>query len=380
MTADGTPFTSHVFPDCIEDKDALLDARRQQEVLLASTRSRPPSVPLSVGLENPIGAHNCFLNVVLQSLWHLSEFREAFQGSTEHLCGGDLCVFCALKSLFRHYMIGSSGYFCHIPPHELRVTVSKVFSEQQRFQLDKMDDAAELLEELLGRLHHELSWYKDVCSPPCAVHRCFGADIIGNVEECVYCEEVPDRVESFRTCIHYIPTTLLGTSSCRFNSPYNPPFFIENRIRDYMESEHIECPTCARLYPQIESRLHIRKFICNTPMILSFVLVWSRPRASKEDLSEKMQNIPLTLKLDEIYRMAENAGKAHRNKYYLRAMVCFYGNHYIAYCYNRLLNSWIYFNDSSVRNMGSWSEAKLNAVEGNHMPLILFYSLRRIAA
>ena len=33
---------------------------------------------MTVGLENPIGANNCFLNVVLQSLWHLADFREKF--------------------------------------------------------------------------------------------------------------------------------------------------------------------------------------------------------------------------------------------------------------------------------------------------------------
>ena len=31
------------------------------------------------GLENRVGENNCFLNVVIQSLWHLRSFREYFK-------------------------------------------------------------------------------------------------------------------------------------------------------------------------------------------------------------------------------------------------------------------------------------------------------------
>ena len=42
-----------------------------------------PSGPLPRGLANASGENNCFLNVVVQSLWHLDTFREKFGGNTD---------------------------------------------------------------------------------------------------------------------------------------------------------------------------------------------------------------------------------------------------------------------------------------------------------
>ena len=42
-----------------------------------------PSGPLPRGLANASGENNCFLNVVVQSLWHLDTFREKFGGNSD---------------------------------------------------------------------------------------------------------------------------------------------------------------------------------------------------------------------------------------------------------------------------------------------------------
>jgi len=49
------------------------------------------------GLDNPIGENNCFLNGVLQILWHVPSFRTAVL-STEHRgCRDDACVYCQVR-------------------------------------------------------------------------------------------------------------------------------------------------------------------------------------------------------------------------------------------------------------------------------------------
>ena len=55
------------------------------------------------GLQNNRGENNCFLNVVIQSLWRLHSFRKKFLEWTNHDCS-DIhsqsseitCVYCAL--------------------------------------------------------------------------------------------------------------------------------------------------------------------------------------------------------------------------------------------------------------------------------------------
>ncbi|CAN0342806.1 unnamed protein product, partial [Hapterophycus canaliculatus] len=47
----------------------------------AATKEVPsPSAPMPRGLVNAMGQNNCFLNVVVQSLWHLEAFRVRFGG------------------------------------------------------------------------------------------------------------------------------------------------------------------------------------------------------------------------------------------------------------------------------------------------------------
>lgn len=54
------------------------------------------------GLSNYIGENNCFLNVVIQALWHLDPFREAFSSpKVKELHKHSLnCVYCALEVKF----------------------------------------------------------------------------------------------------------------------------------------------------------------------------------------------------------------------------------------------------------------------------------------
>nr|DAA03198.1 TPA_inf: HDC17289 [Drosophila melanogaster] len=40
-----------------------------------------------------------FYNVVKMVLWHLDAFRRSFRGLNQHVCGGQDCIFCALKIL-----------------------------------------------------------------------------------------------------------------------------------------------------------------------------------------------------------------------------------------------------------------------------------------
>ncbi|KAL2935906.1 Inactive ubiquitin carboxyl-terminal hydrolase 54 [Bienertia sinuspersici] len=61
------------------------------------------------GLLNEIGEYNCFLNVIIQSLWHLSQFREEFlkRSPADHVHVGDPCVVCALYDILTALSVAS---------------------------------------------------------------------------------------------------------------------------------------------------------------------------------------------------------------------------------------------------------------------------------
>lgn len=96
------------------------------------------------GLYNPIGAYNCFVNVVIQILWNLDSFRNTFLSidDRDHRHNDQrTCVFCAFKNLFTNYAFSEQS--CLVP-QEIRETLSYVYQPTSQFQLYQMDDASEV--------------------------------------------------------------------------------------------------------------------------------------------------------------------------------------------------------------------------------------------
>lgn len=64
------------------------------------------------GLQNGFGQNNCFLNVILQTLWHLDSFRVLIT-SNEHRHktkdGQYGCLICSLQTLFCNYEYGAQN-------------------------------------------------------------------------------------------------------------------------------------------------------------------------------------------------------------------------------------------------------------------------------
>jgi hypothetical protein len=97
---------------------------------------------LNKGLDNKFGENNCFLNVVIQSLWHLKDFRNNFKKQEKHVHSKEAnsCIFCALEVIFTQFDYSENE---SLPPTALREALSQVFVSQERFQVGKLADAAE---------------------------------------------------------------------------------------------------------------------------------------------------------------------------------------------------------------------------------------------
>lgn len=65
---------------------------------------------------------------------------------------------------------------------------------------------------------------------------------------------------------------------------------------------------------------------------------------------------------------------AGRDEYTLRAMFCYYGQHYHAFIYSEAQNLWVMYDDSNVNNVGGWEDVLKKCHTGRIQPLVLFYS------
>ncbi len=70
-------------------------------------RSDEPSVS-SAGLANAVGEYNCFLNVIIQCLWHCTEFRRHVKSVPPESLAGHPVV----AALFRVLQVGAAGAHC----------------------------------------------------------------------------------------------------------------------------------------------------------------------------------------------------------------------------------------------------------------------------
>uniref|UniRef100_A0A1I8IZP7 USP domain-containing protein n=1 Tax=Macrostomum lignano TaxID=282301 RepID=A0A1I8IZP7_9PLAT len=129
------------------------------------------------GLANDPGSNSCFLNSAVQLLWHQELFQTGLNQLTSHLCSGHRsCVFCALKVVFTQLRFSDRPT---LDAGVLRSALAAQFSD--RFQLGEMDDSAECLEQILGRLHFHLvrqqQPQQQCTAGHCITHRRFGMDI-----------------------------------------------------------------------------------------------------------------------------------------------------------------------------------------------------------
>ena len=60
--------------------------------------------------------------------------------------------------------------------------------------------------------------------------------------------------------------------------------------------------------------------------------------------------------------------------YRLRAMVCYYGQHYSAFVLAPETGGWLLFDDASVSRVGGWPDVLVKCQAGRIQPSVLFYA------
>ncbi|GFZ17061.1 ubiquitin carboxyl-terminal hydrolase-related protein [Actinidia rufa] len=89
------------------------------------------------GLKNEVGENNCFLNVIIQTLWHLRWFRGEFlaRSTSEHVHVGDPCVTCALYDIFTALSMASMDMQREaVAPTSLRTALRNLYPDSNFFQ------------------------------------------------------------------------------------------------------------------------------------------------------------------------------------------------------------------------------------------------------
>uniref|UniRef100_A0A803L904 USP domain-containing protein n=1 Tax=Chenopodium quinoa TaxID=63459 RepID=A0A803L904_CHEQI len=262
------------------------------------------------GLQNEIGEYNCFLNVIIQSLWHLKRFREEFlrRSPSEHVHVGDPCVVCALFDILTALSVASDDAKGEpVAPTALRIALSNKFPDSSFFQEGQMNDASEVLDAIFECLHQSF-----ISGPG-------------------------------------------GSDKSSFDELLN---FVE---MNHQLACDLEDGGCGKLN-------HIHHILSNPPHIFTAVLGWQNTCESVDDIAATLSALATEIDISVLYR-----GLDPKNVHRLVSVVCYYGQHYHCFAYSHERQRWIMYDDKTVKVIGTWEEVLSMCERGHLQPQVLFY-------
>lgn len=325
------------------------------------------SISHAKGLLNMPGQNNCFLNSAVQVLWHLDVFRRSFREVLGHACMGESCIFCALKELFNQFQ---SSKETALPPDSLRLALAEAFSDQRRFQLGYMDDAAECFENILLRIHYHLTNQEvndssTQCAPHCISHQKFAMNLFEQIV-CHSCGATSDPIV-FSQMVQYASTTALCSQEKLFKSDH---LSFGSLIK--LATSMGDIRNCPKM---CGTRISIKKTLVNRPDVVSVGLVWDTEHPTIALIRNVFQLIETVIRLNEVFDLETNVPTHKNAQLNLVGLVTYYGKHYSTYLYHTQHSEWIYFDDATVRVIGpSWQQVVDKCVKGHFQPLLLLYA------
>ena len=366
------------------------------------------------GLANPVGHNNCFLNSVLQVLYHLRDFRTQLIAAAEETLGAGFCdddnddedgapspspppAACALATgqrllrrvaaLFLRYQRSSSDDAL-LDPSAIRSGISQALPG---YAAGETQDAHECLDAVLTMLDtglrdggHAGDAEADVRprrrrrrqppQRPTLPYRYFGVHT--RVSPACGCGEASGRVVD--TDAFYLTVWEPALVREGFDNGNRRAFhdLISGRGRD----KPIECDTCKTKGVELVTRL---RPVANgdagkqakaapavsCPPVLVVNVSWAEASATREELRRFVSCVPVR------WRVADALpGAAEDVEAELVGVVFYYGQHYVSALRNEEHNVWAIFDDSRVRSVArSIPELWRYAVDGCLMPFVLFF-------
>ncbi|XVE54864.1 hypothetical protein DITRI_Ditri03aG0116900 [Diplodiscus trichospermus] len=329
------------------------------------------------GLQNEVGEYNCFLNVIIQSLWHLRWFRDEFlrRSTSDHVPVGDPCVVCALYDIFSALNIAATDARREpVAPTSLRIALSNLYPDSNFFQEAQMNDASEVLAVIFDCLHRSFtsgssvsdadsvdsncmgSW--DCANNACIVHSLFGMDIFERMN-CYSCG-LESRHLKYTTFFHNVNASALRTMKvmCAESS--------FDELLNLVEMNHQlacdpEAGGCRKLN-------YIHHILSNPPHVFTTVLGWQNTCETADDIAATLAALNTKIDISVLYR-----GLDLKNKHNLVSVVCYYGQHYHCFAYSHDCEKWIMYDDKTVKVIGGWDDVLTMCERGRLQPQVLFF-------
>ena len=382
-------------------------AMRSPSDAAAAAGSTAESSLATPGLANELGEYNCFLNVVIQCLWHCSEFRAAVMAWSPEIYQADPVVH-ALRNLFTALAetqttneggnesiitaatagpnaantptatpnassISTRSGSTVVNPAELREALAAV---DARFATRQMADAAELLEQIFEQVAVACA----TAGVPSAVDSVFGICVTEEVT-CSVCNHTTHH----RRFIQHWLTAAATALRMMAHEPSTPGLGAVLRLLQDQERK-----TCDKEEGGCSAWNPVNHFLDveNPPGVFTLQLAWESHAEHAEDIAGTLSTLTERIDLSDVYQAVDKGVLQYR----LRALVAYYGQHYQAFvqppksesAYESSSGSvhgddtdggdhWIMVDDARAVDVGDWSKVVKKCQAGKIQPSVLFF-------
>ncbi len=332
-----------------------------------------------IPLENVKGSNICYINVIIQILYHSPFVQEELNKiEFENNENDKLNPLYELKKLFTEYknLAVEKNEKSIINVQNFRYTLSELFPDV--IIANQSGDPIEILNYLFNIMHlftikgkklndQNSSSYN--CKNECISHRLFALKIKENLI-CSKCKKKNTINYDNNYFIYEIFTFEILNYCDKFESKD-----FRNKIFDYSKTinskidYNMEIKDCKCQSRKINKELiQYEQFSSN----LIINLTWDSPIPLLTDICKMYTLIPQITSNSNLFKVDKKLTK----DYYLYGLILYYNNHYTnaIYIYNE--NSWYFCDDIKYRKFNSYKEL-IDYLILNHIhPVILFYSIK----
>lgn len=345
---------------------------------------------------NEYGDLSCFLNSVVQGMWHLRSFRDALASApapasreptpAEAAAGRgsdaarDAAVCLALRQLFDTLSSAAAAAPGGAPPAPasaaaLRSAFGALAPDASG--VGEMGDAAETLTLLLDALHAAEAGRGAEAEADAAVSLArshFG----WRVTEGAACSACGREARGVQYTALQLAAPAAALVAAR--AALGPGMPAEAALRSALAPGTRTCATedggcgCTDAPGRLWLRPPADGVGADMPPVLALTLGWESAAAAPSDVAATLDALSPSLKPARLFGSgsAPPAGGADP-RYALRAMLCFHGAHYAAFTRAANDAAWRLVNDAAVRPAGAWADVRKMCARQQLQPCVCFY-------
>ena len=299
------------------------------------------------GLSNAAGEYNCFLNSIVQALFHVHCFRDhllnsILPGHAPNLAvQRSIALVSALGDLFQALQRGvvlrrsdaEAGAIASgepqgaVAPTALRMALAALNAGGGEGAMNTMADAA----EVLSALYDAFQSVSSAAATPRAhdetpIARMFGFGVReGAVCTAAGCRRKVTHELSFRSFFHIVFSTALRDAHAAAEAQGLRLSFEE--LLAQLQAGDVK--RCDKDVGGCGAAARVRHNLEAPPRVFTISLAWDAAQAAEEVVAATMKALQPELRPELVFDNQPRYNEA--GVYALRAMVCYYGSHYAAY-------------------------------------------------